>query len=83
MSFQTYLLEKKIDPEKFKMDDEESYHAMQALFSQMHPNSFTAQKLYLINKIRRKYHLKEHGQQVESLGQAKKVKPRIVPKIKK
>ena len=57
MSFTDYLINKKIDPEKFKEGDRERFDSFQVLFDQVHPKSFTAQKLFLINQIRRTYHL--------------------------
>ena len=54
--FEKYLKDKKINPEMFKTSEPERYQEFELHFSQMHPKSFTAQKLYLINKIRRKYH---------------------------
>jgi hypothetical protein len=55
--FEKYLIDKKISPEKFKSGEPPVYEEFEMLFMQMHPKSFTAQKLYLINKIRRKYHI--------------------------
>lgn len=55
--FEKYLKDKKISPEKFRAAEPERYQEFELHFSQMHPKSFTAQKLYLINKIRRMYHL--------------------------
>ena len=82
MNFREYLMSKKIDPDKFKNGDTETYRTFNMHFSQMHPDSFTAQKLFLLNKIRRKYLLdKEPEEKVTT--QPKKVKPRIVPKMKK
>ena len=53
---------------------------LKAIFDQVHPNSFTEQKKFLINDLRRKYHLKEEEQKVE----VKKAAPAIkIPGIKK
>jgi len=57
MSFTDYLISKKIDPEKFKQGDQARFESFKTLFEQVHPKSFTAQKLFLINQIRRTYHL--------------------------
>ena len=59
MEFKEYLKDKKIDPEKFKAGDPAQYDEFKRIFDQVHPNSFTQQKLFLINKIRRSYQLKE------------------------
>ncbi|MEP4533854.1 MAG: hypothetical protein ABJ004_12275 [Cyclobacteriaceae bacterium] len=57
--FQTYLTDKKIDADKFEKDDPKIYAEYETQFMQLHPNSFTAQKLFMINKIRRNYTLDE------------------------
>lgn len=56
--FEAYLISKKIDSRAFKDAEPEVWQAWQAEFEQVHPNSFTVQKLNLINPIRRKYLLK-------------------------
>jgi hypothetical protein len=58
VDFQTYLTSKKIDPQMFGQAEPELWKTWSIEFEQMHPASFTAQKLYLINPIRRKYPLK-------------------------
>ncbi len=57
MTFEEYCTSKNIDAEKFKTADEAYFLRLKNLFDQMHPNSFTQQKLFLINKIRRQYQL--------------------------
>lgn len=59
MRWEDYLISKKIDSELFKKEESVLWETWKKLFEQMHPNSFTAQKLYLINPIRRKYPLSE------------------------
>ena len=59
MTFEEYLVSKKIDSALFLAKENELWTSWKVEFEQMHPNSFTAQKLYLINPIRRKYPLKE------------------------
>ena len=59
MNFEQYLLDKKIDSPAFKMAAPTIWREWQYEFDQVHPNSFTSQKLYLINTIRRKYPLLE------------------------
>mgnify|MGYP001369642803 CR=1 FL=1 len=82
MNWKEYLIAKKIDPDRFKSGENRLYREFDLLFSQMHPDSFTAQKLFLINKLRRKYKLEKP---VEKLVEtkAKKVKPKMMPRIKK
>ena len=58
MDFETYLISKEIDSTAFRQSEPERWQEFKALFDQVHPNSFTQQKLYLINPIRRKYPLK-------------------------
>lgn len=82
MNLRNYLISKRIDPDQFKSEEKEQYLLFNRTFSQMHPDSFTAQKLFLINKLRRKYKLeKEPDKPVVS--QPQKVKPKIVPKVRK
>lgn len=77
-SFDDYLINKKIDAGKFSKEDGPLYHELKDLFDQMHPDSFTAQKLFLINPIRRKFQLQPERQ---PSGDNAKIKVR--PKIKK
>lgn len=91
MEFEDYLKSKKIDPEKFKNGNENQYVEFKKLFESIHPNSFTQQKLFLINKIRRTYHYDEIASVVSSrsgvVGDANKElesssKPKIQVKAK-
>jgi hypothetical protein len=59
VNFEDYLIAKKIDGAAFLKAEPELFNSWKTEFGQMHPNSFTVQKLNLINPIRRKYHLKE------------------------
>lgn len=59
ISFREYLLAKKIDAHSFRQSEELLFEEMKDYFMNVHPESFTAQKLFLINAIRRKYLLKE------------------------
>ena len=56
-TFEEYLVSKKIDSARFKEAEPEVWRVWKAEFDQMHPNSFTVQKLNLINPVRRKYQL--------------------------
>jgi hypothetical protein len=58
VSFEEYLVSKKIDRDAFSKAEPVLFETWKAEFEQMHPNSFTVQKLNLINPIRRKYQLK-------------------------
>jgi hypothetical protein len=55
VTFQEYLVSKKIDAKAFSAAEPALFAAWESEFGQMHPNSFTVQKLNLINPIRRKY----------------------------
>ncbi|UTA69917.1 MULTISPECIES: hypothetical protein [Emticicia] len=57
MTFEEYLISKKIDKDKFAQAEPERFREWSVLFSQMHPESFTMHKKFLINPTRRKYHL--------------------------
>jgi hypothetical protein len=57
MNFEEYLISKKIDSKLFKENEFELWSEFDKVFQEMHPKSFTSQKLYLINGIRRKYQL--------------------------
>ena len=59
MDFEEYLKNKKIDSDAFRKAQKEKWNELKTLFEQVHPESFTAQKKFLINDIRRKYLLKE------------------------
>jgi hypothetical protein len=58
MTFEQYLGEKKINYETFLWDDPQEYERLKTTFNLSHPESFTAQKKFLINKLRRKYVVK-------------------------
>jgi hypothetical protein len=59
MTFEEYLVKKKIDSVAFKLAEPAQWQEWSVLFESMSEASFTAQKLYLINPTRRKYLLKE------------------------
>lgn len=57
MTFEQYLISKKIDSSLFKMHEKNLWESWGKEFDQVSPVSFTAQKLYLINPIRRRFPL--------------------------
>jgi len=59
VNFEAYLSSKKIDSSAFRNAEPAVWKSWNDVFAQMHPNSFTLQKLNLINVVRRKYLLKE------------------------
>lgn len=82
MTWKEYLISKKIDPNQFKSGNNRLFRELDLLFSQLHPDSFTAQKLYLINRIRRMYTLERVPKETNA-DAAKKVKPKIAPRVKR
>lgn len=58
MNFEEYLISKKIDSQAFRAAESGLWNEWNRLFEEMSPASFTGQKLYLINPLRRKYLLK-------------------------
>ena len=59
MEFEEYLKVKKIDSAAFKTADQARFLEWESIFLTMHPDSFTSQKKFLINDIRRRYHLND------------------------
>ena len=90
MTFAEYLLSKKIDAQAFKENEMNLYEQWEREFGQMHPNSFTMQKLNMINPVRRKYQLRESPAGVTPAEPSvpkptltqRVVKPVIKPKMK-
>jgi hypothetical protein len=59
LEFKEYLHSKKIDSDAFVKAEGTQYDYLKNYFDQVSPSSFTAQKLFLINDLRRKYLYKE------------------------
>jgi hypothetical protein len=78
MTFEDYLISKKIDGTALLAAEPALWKEWHGLFEQMSPASFTSQKLYLINPIRRKYPLKVSA---EKPNVATPAKPVIKPKM--
>ena len=78
MNFKEYLVGKKIDPEAFSEGDPVRFKEFARIFAQVHPYSFTMQKLHLINMIRRAYPLPQE----KWLKEAPKPLPEIKAKPK-
>jgi hypothetical protein len=66
LDFETYCKSKRINPEAFLKQEPTEYSYLKNYFEQVHPDSFTAQKLFAINKLRRKY-LKDYSEEFASL----------------
>ncbi len=47
--FHLYLISKKIDPSTFEKGNTALYREFETVFAHIHPASFTAQKLFLLN----------------------------------
>jgi hypothetical protein len=77
--FDSYLIDKKIDAQAFKNADFAQWEKLKMLYDQVSPSSFTAQKLFLINPIRRKFPLKEEVEKKEVTVQAR---PKVVMRPK-
>ncbi len=59
LTFDEYLIQKNIDREQFQAAEPARYQEWGTLFSEIHPDSFTAQKKFLINDVRRRYLLND------------------------
>ncbi len=77
--FEQYLVNKKIDPERFQASEVERFKEWELLFDQVHEKNFTMQKLNLINNIRRNYPYIEAVK--ADVTKPKPTKPIIKPKI--
>ena len=81
MDWETYCISKKIDSDLFKKGEPEKWDELKNIFEQVHPKSFTEQKKFLINDLRRKYLLKESAtEKKENLEKPVKPAIKIVPK---
>lgn len=58
MSFQEFLAQKKIDAARFQAAEPARFAEWEDLFPHLHPESFTMQKKFLINDVRRRYPLR-------------------------
>lgn len=76
--FEDYLRSKKIDSARFKEAEPDLWASWKREFEQMHPNSFTVQKLNLINPVRRKYQLQQEETR-EVVSQAVPAQPVVKP----
>lgn len=73
------MISKKIDSDQFKENEAHLWDAWKVLFEQVHPKSFTAQKLYLINAIRRKYPYQEKTVISKVMPKEKQASPKRRP----
>ena len=82
MTFEEYLISKKIDSQAFLAAEPTLWKEWNGLFEAMSPASFTAQKLYLINPLRRKYLLKTSDVASAKVSAPAAVRPVMKPKPK-
>ena len=80
VDFERYLISKKIDSEAFRKAEPEVWSAWKKEFDQVHPNSFTVQKLNIINPVRRKYLL--HESQANKISESPSSTPVAPPAAK-
>ena len=80
MDWEEYCIKKKIDSAAFKAAEPQRWAEFKAIFEQMHPNSFTEQKKFLINDLRRHYHLNTVETKQEAIKPTAAIK---IPSIKK
>ncbi len=73
MTWEEYCISKKIDSKAFKENDPLKWQELKDIFEQVHPNSFTEQKKFLINDIRRRFLFQE--------VQGKKPEDAVVKKV--
>jgi hypothetical protein len=59
MEFSDYLAQKNICSTSFLAGDPSLFQTWTTAYNLLHPNSFTEQNKFIINKIRRKYPLKK------------------------
>jgi len=57
MTFDEFLISKKIDPSSFRNMEYNTYNEWKNLFKSVHPDSFVAQKKFHLNPIRRRFAL--------------------------
>lgn len=79
MTFEEYCISKKIDPVKFQQFDSQRFAEWSTIFSEAGPESFTQQKLFLINPVRRLYKLENVV--VASTSTDSVEKPTSAPKV--
>lgn len=79
MDFEEYLRSKKIDSAAFQLAEPAVWEQWKKIFLEISPASFTAQKLYLINPVRRKYTLASASE--EKKAEPSKPKPVFKPKL--
>lgn len=80
-SFEEYCLKKKINADLFKQHDAERFQEWKMIFEQIHPDSFTEQKKFLMNSTRRLYPLSSEDSTLNTTEEIK-AKPKVKIPIK-
>lgn len=65
LTFDEYLIQKNIDREQFQAAEPDRYREWDTLFSEIHPDSFTLQKKFFINDVRRRYLLNDPNKKTD------------------
>ena len=55
MTWEEYCISKKIDSDKFRAAWGVKWQELKTIFEQVHPDSFTEQKKFIINDLRRRF----------------------------
>ena len=75
---------KKIDSGVFRQCEPQRWHEYENVFGQVHPDSFTTQKKFVINDLRRLYHLKPAEPENATVAPEKKTaRPMMRPAVAK
>lgn len=79
VDFISYCKDKKIDPVLFQAAENERFKEWEQIFDKTGPISFTQQKLFMINNIRRKYKLEKQVETIENkpIIEDQETKPKI------
>jgi hypothetical protein len=66
MTFEDFLIKKRIDPVKLKAKEQSFFSEFESHFQQMGEKSFDHSKKFWFNKLRKTYHLKEEIKNVDT-----------------
>lgn len=83
LNFKEYCRSKSIDPDLFKHSESFRFSKFEEEYNQMSPESFTAQKLFLLNEIRRRFNFvkpKDEKSKTQAVAKPKTVKLTSKPK---
>ncbi len=80
--FEEFLASKSIDAKAFAEGNPEKFESFLRLFGKVSPKSFVQQKLFLINKTRRTYHLPKPEKSATPPQTTNQPKPKIKLKLK-